>query len=180
MNKRLLGVIFLAFLMAGCTVPELGPINGASNGPRSNFVPPRAIITVNAGERLQLESYHLSDRQLGSLKISVNGQPIRSEATGGEPTFPSNLATLEVLVWPSQADPAPFILSSATCKATLNGGEARVLNPVELAFPSKSWSVCHVWTGNVPGIYDVSIQAFDRDQRPGEIAVQRIEVIGAR
>ncbi len=170
----------LILLLVGCEVPELtfeeralGP-----GGPRSNFVPPQASLRANVGEPLLIESRHTSrNSKLATVSIFVNGQPLPAEETAGQATFPEYLGKVEVLGWPAQSEGSEFlILPLSSCRRLSGMGEARPKNPVELEFRSASWSLCHLWIGQTPGTYDLSLRATDRNGNAGQMITQRIEV----
>lgn len=147
--------------------------------PVSNFVDPRQSIRASVGEPLAIASYHRGYSKLSVLQISVNGQPVRSEATAGQPnTFPDNLATTQVLVWgqPTQASLARVSFPSPACQNLRQAGGPVQANPLSLAPSSSVWTVCHIWIGHTRGTYDLSLVAVDDAQRAGEPIVQRIEV----
>ena len=147
--------------------------------PVSNFVDARQNIQVGAGEPLALASYHRGERKLTALETSINGQPLRSEATAGQAnTFPDNLATAPVLVGgqPAQTNFQQLTFPSPTCQNLLTAGGPVQTNSLPLHPPSSVWTVCHVWIGQTPGTYDLSLVAVDEAGRKGEPIVQRIEV----
>lgn len=164
--------------LPGFNIFSSGPDSGEAK-PVSNFVDPRQSIRVGVGEPLAIASYHRGYTKLSSLQISVNGQPIRSEATAGQAnTFPDTLAAAQVLVWgqPAQASLERLSFPSPACQYLGQAGGPVQTNPLPLAPPSSVWTVCHIWTGHIPGTYDLSLVAVDDAQRAGEPIVQRIEV----
>ena len=132
--------------------------------------------------RLDIESYHLSrSSKFGRVDIWVNGQLVRSEQSSGPAAFPDDLAQMQVLGWPDgAASPEFMLLPSSNCERVGEKGVARRLNPIELKYPSSTWSLCHTWVGLTPGTYELKMQVTDRDGVPGEPVVQRIEVFEAR
>lgn len=171
--------------------------------PRSAFAPPWQVLQVKVDEPLYIQSYHVSQvSKLKELRIWVNGQLLRDPQTG-ELDFPGRLASAQVLQgqWPKpnisvepwppaepdlvpemrpeQAEPFP----SEKCRNLLQTGrlvqEGVLLKtaPEALEFPASSWIVCHVWTGFIPGTYDLSLQVTDERDQAGNVIVQRIEVI---
>jgi len=184
-------LIFLAVALGlllgltGCEVPEdrFGLFGGgpAGDAPRSNFVAAYSVLRVKAGQPVPIESYHLSpDGRLGTLEIFVNDQPVKSEQTA-ETAFPDNLATFQVLQRDRPARPAFALLEfpAPACERLLVAGGPANAHLVERPFPASSWTVCHVWVGYVPGVYDVSLRVTDRTGRQGQIVTQRIEVLEA-
>jgi hypothetical protein len=171
-------------LLAGCQ--SLPGFNIFSSGqetdaakPRSNFVDARQSIQVGVDEPLAIASYHRGHDKLAALQISINGQPLRSEATAGQPnTFPENLATAQALVWgqPTLAALANLDFPAATCENLASAGGPVQSHVLLLTPPSSVWTVCHVWVGHISGSYDLSIVAVDEAQRSGDPIVQRIEV----
>ncbi len=156
----ILFVLGLALLAMGCQISEQlisfsltePPV---TDRPHSTFVPPRERIQVDLEQILQVESYHTSKDQLGTLEIFVNGQPIRSEKTSGSKgTFPHNLASVAVLI----------------------EGQPVITNAIQSQQPIPAWTVSIQWVGHVPGTYDLSMVVTDQAGHPGEPIVQRIEV----
>jgi hypothetical protein len=178
----LLLVLGTVLVLAGCEVPELSfedtPRVTGGEGPHSNFVPPQAVIRANVGEPLLIESHHVSeDSKLGQVTLFVNGQLVRAEQTADQVNFPEYLARLQVVGWPPQSEEAQFfIFPFSPCERVADMGQARSRNPVELVYPSPTWSLCYVWVGQTPGTYDFSLQATDRNGTEGELITQRIEV----
>lgn len=188
LHKRSTLILFLTLSLALFTtacqsLPGFNIFSGEPGSdearPVSNFVDPRQSIQVGVGEPLAIASYHRGYTKLSALQISVNGQPVRSEATAGQPTtFPDTLAAAQVLVWgqPAQASLEQVSFPSPTCQYLGQAGGPVQANPLPLAPPSSVWTVCHIWTGHIPGTYDLSLVAVDDAQRAGEPIVQRIEV----
>ncbi len=184
MYIKLTFALSLAFFITACqSLPGFNifssePDSGEAR-PVSNFVDRRQSIQVGVGEPLAIASYHRGYTKLAALQISVNGQPVRSEATAGQPnTFPDTLAAAQVLVWgqPSQASVEQVSFPSPTCQYLRQAGGPVQANPLPLAPPSSVWTVCHIWIGHIPGTYDLSLVAVDDAQRAGEPIMQRIEV----
>lgn len=177
-------VINLLLLLTACQ--SLPGFNIFSNEPASdearpvsNFVDPRQSIQVGVGEPLAIASYHRGYTKLSSVQISVNGQPVRSEATAGQPnTFPDTLAAAQVLVrgQPAQASLERVSFPSPACQYLGQAGGPVQANPLPLVPSSSVWTVCHIWVGHISGTYDLSLVAVDDAQRAGEPIVQRIEV----
>jgi hypothetical protein len=178
----LLIVLSLTPALVGCEVPELSfedtPRVTGGNGPESNFVPPQAVIRTKVREPLLIESRHVSeDSKLDQVTLFVNGQPVRAEQTADQVNFPQYLARLQVIGWPPQSEAAEFfIFPFSPCERVADMGRARSRNPVELVYPSSTWSLCYLWVGQTPGTYDFSLQATDRNGTEGERITQRIEV----
>lgn len=174
----------LVLLTIACQAPEFFRLTliGPSQGPvRSNFVPPRDVIRVEVGRPLPLESFHAGPNKLAAVEVFVNGQPIRAEETAGQPAFPVNLASVQVLTrdQPSAGNLAGLAYPSGPCRNLARQGGAVQTNALDLRYPATHWSVCHVWVGLIPGAYDLSVVAIDQTGERGEPVVQRIEVTGA-
>jgi len=125
--------------------------------PNSTFVPPNKSIQVPLGQEVIIESYHASTEPLTAVQILVNGQPLTTEASsaaGQSNTFPNDLANVRVLT---------------------QDGEVTT-SSVEPALPTYSKTVQLLWTGRVPGVYELSMVATDEANRTGNTIVQRIEV----
>jgi hypothetical protein len=179
----------LAFLTLSCR--SLGDLNFTAQEaptptpvslPHSTFVPSETAAQVLVGVPLPLETHHLTAlaNRLERLEIFVNGQPVRTEATSGQVTFPPELATIEIVTRndPERANLAevvPFL--PPTCREVLHIGNGPVLDSPLSSFPSSDWNVCYVWIGCVPGTYDLSMVAIDRAGNRSEVIAQRIEVI---
>jgi hypothetical protein len=171
--------------LTGCEVPEdrygLFGSRPAGAAPRSNFVAAYNVLRVQVGEPVPLASYHLTrDGRLGTLEIFVNDQPARSEQTA-ETAFPDNLATFQVLQRDRPGQPAFSLLEfpAPVCERLLVTGGPASVHLLERPFPSSTWTVCHIWVANVPGVYDVSLQVIDRAGQQGQVITQRIEVLEA-
>jgi hypothetical protein len=119
--------------------------------------------------------------RLEKLEIFINGQPLRTEETSGQATFPPELATIQI-IRPDQAEPvSPVSLQTSlpVCQKLLLAENAPLLNSPESQFPSAEWNVCYVWIGRIPGSYDLSMVATDNTGAQSELISQRIEVIGS-
>lgn len=181
---KLAFALSLALLTTACqSLPGFNIFSSTSDSteakPVSNFVDPRQSVWVGVDEPLAIASYHRGYSKLATLQISVNGQPVRSEATAGQPnTFPDSLATAQVLVWgqPPQVSLERVNFPSSACQNLRRAGGPVQTNALPLTPPSSVWTVCHIWTAHVPGTYDLSLVAVDDAQHPGERIVQRIEV----
>lgn len=128
--------------------------------------------------RLDIESYHLSrSSKFGRVDIWVNGQLVRSEQSGGPAALPDYLAEMQVLGEPDGVASLDFmLLPSSNCQRVGERNLTRRLNPIELKYPSSTWSLCHTWIGLAPGTYELKMQATDRAGVQGEPVIQRIEV----
>ncbi len=176
-NTTVLFATILALLTIACQISETISLD-TSSVPHSNFVPPRAIIQVEVGQPWPIESYHISKNKLDVVEIFVNGQPLRAEETSGQPTFSTELATVQVLDRGRPVHEAFTVLEfpAAICQTLLEKGGPVQTNSLALKYPSSTWSVCHIWIGHIPGIYDLSVVATDKADQKGEAIVQRIEV----
>jgi hypothetical protein len=141
-------------------------------------LPTQPTFQVAVGHPLHIETYHLSrSSKFGRVDIWVNGQLVRSEQSGGPAAFPDYLGEMQVLGWPDGVASPEFILfPSSNCERVGEKGVARRLNPIELKYPSSTWSLCHTWVGLTPGAYELKMQATDGDGVKGEPVVQRIEI----
>lgn len=162
--------------LTGSATPTPTPISW----PHSTFVPSQKSVRVRVGRPLVIETHHLTGMayRLEKLEIFINGQPIRTEETSGQATFPPELAAIQI-VKPEQAEPvSPVSLQTAppACQALLLAGNAPLLNSPESQFPSAEWNVCYVWIGRVPGTYDLSMVATDNTGARSELISERIEV----
>jgi hypothetical protein len=182
-----LGVGLAFFTLACQTLTDLAVGNAALPTPtpiawpHSAFVPPLERSQVLVGEPLALETHHLTrmTNQLNTLRFFVNGQPIRTEETADQVTFPPNLASFYIVTveQPEQAllaNVEPFL--PPTCQDVLEQ-EGVVLHSPLSQYPSSDWNVCYIWIGHVPGTYDVSMQVVDSAGDESEIIIQRIEVV---
>jgi hypothetical protein len=184
MNIKLAFVLSLTLVITACqSLPGFNIFSSTAASdeakPISNFVDLRQSIRVGVGEPLAMASYHRGYTKLSALQISVNGQPVRSEATAGQPnTFPDTLAAVQVLVWgqPPRISLQQVNFPSPACQYLRQAGGPVQANPLPLAPSSSVWTVCHIWIGHTPGTYDLSLVAVDDAQRAGEPIVQRIEV----
>jgi hypothetical protein len=177
-------VILITLLITACqSLPDFNIFGSDQeadeNRPISNFVDARQSIRVGVNEPLAIASYHRGHTKLSALEISINGQPLRTEATAGQPnTFPEYLATAQALVWgqPSQASLQQVTFPSPACQYLLTAGGPVQTSNFPLTPPSSVWTVCHIWTGYTPGTYDLSLVAVDDAQLRSEPIHQRIEV----
>lgn len=176
----LFAIISLALAISACQALPGFNIFGSGQSadqakPLSNFVDRRQTIRIGVDEPLGIASYHRGHTKLAALKISINGQQLRSETNN----FPETLATSEVLVWgqPAQASLEQVAFPSPACQYLLTAGGPVKTSALPLTPPSSVWTVCHIWTGHVPGTYDLSLAAVDEAQRESQPIVQRIEVI---
>ena len=187
-NKNLItiiGVAWLALLLTGCSgsLPSVSlDLFGTvppDQKPHSNFVDARVVRQVRVGQQVEIESYHLSrGSRLGEVQIWVNDQLIRSEQTAAPSNFPDYLGDVQVLGWIDQRDATKFLIfPSATCDYAAQVGVSRSKNPIELDYPSSSWSLCHIWIGFVPGNFVLSLEATDSAGNIGQRITQHIEVL---
>jgi hypothetical protein len=186
-KKSVILLFFVSFAFAITACQSLPGFNLFSSdgqqsdqaAPVSNFVDPRQSIQARMGEPLAIASYHRGHDKLATLEISVNGQPLRSEATAGQPNvFPASLATAEVLVrgQPAQATLQRLTYPSPACQNLTTSGGPVQTSSVPLQPPSSVWTVCHIWIGQTPGVYKLSLVAVDEAGHRGEPIVQQIEV----
>lgn len=186
MFKKSLVILFFTVtlvLLAGCqSLPGFNIFSDTQEtdqaAPVSNFVEARQTIRAQVGQPLAIASYHRGEGKLTAVETSINGQPLRSETTAGQPTFPDALATAQVLVGgqPAQVSLQSLTFPSPACQHLLSFGGPVQTNSLPLYPPSSGWTVCHVWVGQTPGIYDLSLVAVDEAGRRGKPIVQRIEV----
>ena len=126
--------------------------------PHSTFIPPQASTQVPLGQELVIESYHSSTAELDDIQIWVNDQLLTTEdstAAGKTNTFPNDLATVRLITEDGE------VTSSSVAPAT---------------GPTYSKTVLIVWTGHVPGVYELRMTATDTADRTGNAIIQRIEV----
>ncbi|HXV42719.1 MAG TPA: hypothetical protein VEC96_06620 [Anaerolineae bacterium] len=186
MRKKSIFTLFftigLALLMIGCqSLPGFNIFETSApdvDAPRSNFVPPRRDIQVGVGQLLPIESYHVGSTKLMTVEIAINGQPLRAEATAGQPnTFPERLAIAQVLVvgQPAQAAYQQLPFPAPVCRNELHDGPMQT-NVLLLTPPSSAQTVCHIWIGRIPGTYNLSLIAVDEMGHRGAPITQTIEV----
>ncbi len=144
----------LLFLSLGCQTltdlvrPEEGPPTLTPvlrDRPVSTFVPPRRLVLTGVDETVRLETYHINNRPIDTLEITINGQT----------DFPADVATVQIV-----------------------GSDGQPLTTASYApdRPTANWTVELLWTGRVPGVYEVSVTVTDVDDRQSEPASQRVEV----
>jgi hypothetical protein len=167
MNKKsaiLIGwMASLVLLTLACNSLGLGSSDERATAtpkswPYSTFIPPRASTQVSLGQELVIESYHSSTVQLDNIQVWVNGQLLTTEdstAAGKTNTFPNDLATVRLIT---------------------EDGEVTAGNVTPAAGPVYNKTVLIVWTGHVPGAYELSMSATDTAKRTGNTITQRIEV----
>ena len=177
--------ISLALLTTACqSLPGFNLFSSGSQqadeaAPVSTFVAPRQSLYARVGEPLAIASYHRGHTKLAELEISVNDQPLRSEISEGESSiFPEYLATAQVLVRgePAYANLQQLTFPSPGCQYLLSQAGSTRLGYVPLQPPSSVWTMCHIWVGQTPGTYNLSMVAVDEAGHRGEPIVQRIEV----
>lgn len=135
--------------------PAARPAPGSVQ-PYSALVPSGQILRTRVNEPLLLKTYHMSRAGLDTLNVSVNQQPLPQENLSPQtPFFPGSLATVAFVV---------------------NGQEIRS-GYVQPPYPTTTWTVPLIWTGHVPGTYDLVLQVTDKANETGVIT-QRIEVVG--
>lgn len=180
----LFAIIILTLFTTACqTLPGFNIFSDTQetdeSAPISNFVDARQTLHAQVGQPLAIASYHRGDGKLTAVETSINGQPLRSEATAGQPnTFPETLATAQVLVGgqPAQVSLQTVTFPSPACQNLLRVGGPVQTHSLPLSPPSSVWTVCHVWVSQTPGTYDLSLVAVDEAGRKSEPVVQRIEV----
>lgn len=152
-SKKTLLIIGLVLLTLSCQsvaqltnsrATEPTPTIILRDKPLSTFVPPRSSVEARVNEPLEIESYHVNDRPLAMLQVFVNGQK----------EFPSNLATVQMVV----------------------DDQLLTTNSLTPEVPTSNWTVKLLWTGHVPGTYELSLKVTDVDGRTGDPIAQRIEV----
>lgn len=179
-------VLAAALLVAACDITDasLG-LAAPEPAPASTFVTARARLQVGVGETVLIETYHLSQNSPAAMKVWVNGQPVGAdESTPAAAVFPDSLATVELAT--VRPVPAVFNCAAVVClstadnepvmvKAIIQRGPLRsaVLRP---EFPNSTWAAPLLWTGHVPGTFDLSVQVTDRAGKTGPKITQRIEV----
>ena len=179
-KKFILFLIFSLWLMLACRLTDDLGLTGSSatpTGPRSSFVPHPEKLVVDVGEQAMIETYHMSENRFGSLEISVNRLP----AAENESALTSvSLATLKVLAPTTEYangecvdDGACDELSATTVSIT---DQPIVIPPLQSEYPNTTWKVYLMWTGHVPGTYDLTMQVTDKAGKQGERLTQHIEV----
>ncbi|NJN98976.1 MAG: hypothetical protein HC875_35220 [Anaerolineales bacterium] len=182
----ILFLIVSLILFVGCqTLPGFNIFSSGQEtdkaAPSSNFVDARQTIHAQVGQPLAIASYHRGEGKLTAVETSINGQPLRSEATAGQTnTFPDGTlaTTAYVLVdgQPAQVSLQTVTFPSPACQNLLRSGGPVQTHSLPLSPPSSVWTVCHVWVSQTPGTYDLSLIAVDEAGRESEPIVQRIEV----
>jgi hypothetical protein len=176
-------LIFTVWLMMACQLTDnlsLTGSNASTTGPVSTFVPHQEKLVVDLGEQVIIETYHMSENRFGSLEIFVNQQPAAEiESTIGSTLASVDLATLKVLAPTTEYADGECVsnscdeLSTTTISIT---DEPIVIPPIQSEYPNTTWSVFLMWTGHVPGTYDLTMQVTDNAGIQGELLTQRIEV----
>jgi hypothetical protein len=186
-------VLGLLLLISACqSVPGFNLFSTVQEpdqaAPRSNFVQAQQVLLAQVGQPVVIESHHVGSTLLKSVEIMINGQPVRTEATAGlSNAFPTNLVTVQVLVLREQtpslnrqafddAYSRSLTFISPACQSLAKAGGAIQTNAVPVDISTSMWHLCHIWIGHVPGTYTFSVQAIDKDGRPGQPIVQHIEV----
>ncbi|MBN1993641.1 MAG: hypothetical protein JW953_13150 [Anaerolineae bacterium] len=186
-------ILGLTWLTLGCQslteATSLGvasPPAASGPWPHSTFVPNPANIQVKVGQELYLESRHLSPHGLGALEILVNGKPAGTiEANPQAFSLPDTLASVEfatLKVVAPNTDLANRVCLGAPCDQLITEEISVQNQPIRLSsarspYPNSSWTVFLLWTGRLPGTYDLSIQVTDNAQNKGPWLTQRIEVV---
>jgi len=124
--------------------------------PRSAFVVPQEVVRAKVGQKLHLNSYHMSIEELDVIEILVNGHQLGGEisAVAGQAIFSNYLASIQVR---SKVRPV-------------------LTNTIRLSYLSRAWAVTIQWEGHVPGVYELKLVATDVAGHQGQPLVQRIEV----
>lgn len=157
--------IGLALLTLGCQAVseftsfslEGTPVTAEGGWPRSTFVPLRERVKVGVGEKLHLESHHLSPDKLDKLEILVNGGPVEAET-------------------PTEKG-AIFSHKAGAVQISVDAPPGSQANTVQPKLSTSAWTVSMTWTAEVPGTYDLSLKATDMAGHPGDLVTQRIEVV---
>ena len=178
-KKLTLFLIFIVWLMLACQLTDdlgLTGSNPTATNPLSTFVPHKEKLVVDLEEQVIIETYHMSENKFGSLELFVNRLP----AAENEPALTSvDLATLKVLAPTTVFADGKCIsdgcdeLSTTTVSIT---NQPIVIPPIQSEYPNTTWNVFLMWTGHVPGTYDLTMQVTDNAGRQGERLTQRIEV----
>lgn len=183
-KKFILFLIFSVWLMLACQVTDdlgLTGSNTTSTGPRSTFVPHKEELVVGLEEQVIIETYHMSENGFGSLEISVNRLPVvENESSLGTTLTSVDLATLKVLAPTTEFADGVCIdddgcdeLSTTIVSIT---DQPIVVPPIQSEYPNTTWSVFLMWTGHVPGTYDLTMEVTDNAGNKGKRLTQRIEV----
>ena len=179
-TKFTLFLILTVWVMLACQITDSLDLTGSTptpSGPRSTFVPHPEKLVVDLEEQAMIETYHLSENRFGSLEIFVNRLPVPENYS----TLTSvEIATLKVLaptteyadgVCVDEGDCAE--LGTITVSIT---DQPIVVPPIQSKYPNTTWRVYLMWTGHVPGTYDLTLQVTDNAGKQGERLTQRIEV----
>jgi hypothetical protein len=158
-KKIILFLIFATWLMLACQATDnlgLTGDNPSATGPLSIFVPEQGRALTEATKPLALESRHVSTEGLAKLEIWINNTPVNPALPAEQGTmFTNDAGNILILV------DAPH-------------NEA---NSVKPEYPTnEEWVVRLVWTGDVPGTYDLTLVATDGLGREGNPISQPIEV----
>jgi hypothetical protein len=182
-KKFILFLVFGIWLMLACQLTDdlgLTGSNAAAADPRSSFVPHREILTVDLEEQMIIETYHMSKNRFGSLEILVNQQPVTDNGSATNNELASvAVATIKILAPTAEYANGVCIgdkcdvLSTTTISIT---SDPIVILPIQSEYPNNTWNVPLMWTGHVPGTYDLTMVVTDNAGKQGERLTQRIEV----
>ncbi len=182
-KKIMLFLIFGIWVMLACQVTDnlgLTGGNATATEPRSAFVPHQDKLVVDLEEQVIIETYHTSNNRFGSLEISVNRQPVTENGSAIDDMLASvGVATIKVLAPTTEyADGVCVgdrcdVLSTTIVSIT---SEPIVVLPIQSEYPNTTWNVFLMWTGHVPGTYDLTMQVTDNAGNQGKRITQRIEV----
>ena len=182
-KKIMLFLIFGIWVMLACQVTDnLGLTGGnvPAVEPRSAFVPRQDKLVVDLEEPVIIETYHTSKNRFGSLEISVNRQPVTENGSAVDDMLASvGVATIKVLAPTTEyADGVCVgdrcdVLSTTIVSIT---SDPIVVLPIPSEYPNTTWKVLLMWTGHIPGTYDLMMQVTDKAGNQGKRITQRIEV----
>ncbi len=185
-KKAIILFMSACWLMLACGLTDSLGLTGTSatpTWPQSTFVPHKDELIVDLEEQVVIESHHMSKNRFGSLEIMVNRQP----AAEGESTsviFDDTLASVElatIKVLAPTTEYADGVCIGEVCDELITTvvsvtSEPIMVYPVQSEYPNDTWTVFVMWTGHVPGTYDLSMIVTDNAGNRGERITQRLEV----
>jgi hypothetical protein len=182
-KKIALFLIFTVWLTLSCRLTDDLGLTGSTptiTGAVSTFVPHQEKLVVDLGEQVIIETYHMSANRLGSLEIFVNRQSAADIGSTIDTTLASvDLATLKVLAPSTEYAGGECISDSCDeLSATIvsMSDQPIAVPPIQSEYPNTTWSVFLLWTGYVPGTYDLTMHVTDNAGIQSDPITQRIEV----
>jgi len=182
-KKFSLFLILTVWVMLACQITDSLDLTGSNTvptGPRSIFVPHKEKLVVDLEEQAIIETYHMSKNRFGSLEVSVNRQPVTEDGSTVDDGLASvAVATIKVLAPTTEyangvcVGERCDVLSTTIVSIT---SDPIVILPLQSEYPNTTWKVLLMWTGHIPGTYDLTMQVTDNAGKQGEQLTQRIEV----